>query len=73
VLREDVYFCLCCHTLRDSNHKKVSDRYCMQCGKKSNKPTKKIKRADEYTQLCESCFQWALNEFEKEFGFKPQM
>jgi recombinational DNA repair ATPase RecF len=53
---EDIYFCPCCNSLRDSNHNKVSKKYCMQCKKKVNSKIIVVKKEGLYSQFCQGCY-----------------
>ncbi|MCB4339400.1 hypothetical protein BJQ93_01723 [Bacillus subtilis] len=55
-MREDIYYCECCNTLRDKNHNKVSQKYCMKCNKKTAFKAKKIQFQGAYGQFCPSCY-----------------
>ncbi|MCM3046918.1 hypothetical protein [Bacillus altitudinis] len=63
---EGIYFCPCCNTFRDWQHKKVSSRYCMKCQKKTNFKTKKLTLDNEFHgQFCFKCCKEILEEVEQ--------
>lgn len=55
-IREDIFHCPCCDTLRDNNHRKISRKYCMGCREMGKKNTKKISKNGLYGQFCDSCY-----------------
>jgi len=56
MLRIDIYYCPCCNSLRDTDHKKVSNKYCMRCGEIGKQKAKKIFIGEAYGQFCPTCY-----------------
>lgn len=55
-ITEYIYFCPCCNSLRDENHKRISKKYCMECKKKVDGKIIVIKKEGLYGQFCDSCY-----------------
>lgn len=63
-MRTDIYFCPCCNSFRDNDHKRISNKYCMGCDKIGKQKTKKIRQGDMYGQFCPDCYKEVMEELE---------
>lgn len=62
-MREDIYYCMCCGKFKWSkDNSRVSEKYCMECGKTGIKKSIRVIRKEEFGLYCEICYKRLVSD-----------